>query len=110
VGFGHIYGWWPDKNKPPVLVFSTKGLGLPPKGALTDRAIANVTVSAIAGYLMDIDSHEKGKRDCPNYYNPDRELRLLAGRQKFCKPCSNKISRSHPQEFKALNAILKAFE
>ena len=53
----------------------------------TDRAIANVAVSGIAGYLMDEGSHTKGPVDCPNYYNPKRKLEILTGRQKFCKAC-----------------------
>lgn len=40
----------------------------------TDGAIANVTVNGIAGYLFEEGSHKKGPRDCPNYFNPRREL------------------------------------
>jgi len=105
-----IYGWWPDKDKPPVLIFSTKGLGLEPKGPATDRALANVAVSGIAGYLRGEESHIKGPRDCPNYFNPSRKLTVLTGRQRFCKPCLDKLRRSHPKELKALNAILAAFD
>jgi len=105
-----IYGWWPSPEKPPVLIFSTKGLDLEPKGPATDRAIANVAVSGIADYLMDEDSHEKPPRDCPNYYNPQRKLEVLTGRQKFCKLCADKLRAAHPEEFKALNMILAAFD
>jgi hypothetical protein len=105
-----IYGWWPGKDKAPILIFSTKGLGLEPKGRITDRAIANVAVSGIAGYLLDQGSHKKGLITCPNHYNPKRELKLLTGRQKFCGSCSEKLRRSFPEQFKALNAILATFE
>jgi CHAT domain-containing protein len=104
------YGWWPSKDRPPVLIFSTKGLGLKPKGPATDRAIANVAVSGLAGYLMDRGSHDKPPRDCPSYYNPNRSLALLTARQKFCNECSDKLRRIHSQEFKAMSAILAAFE
>jgi hypothetical protein len=106
----NIYGWWPGKDLPPVLIFSTKGLGMEPKGPATDRAIANVAVSGIAGYLMVEGSHKVLPRDCPNYYNPSRKLDVLTGRLKFCPPCAKKLRRSHPEEFKALNAILAAFD
>ncbi|BFU93333.1 MAG: hypothetical protein NTNFB02_00550 [Nitrospira sp.] len=105
----NIYGWWPDKGKPPVLIFSSKGLGLEPTGPATDRAIANGAVSGIAGYMLDEESHEKGPVECPNFFNPRRKLTLLTGRQKFCKPCLDKL-RAYPKELKALNAILGAFD
>ena len=105
-----IYGWWPSPGKPPVLLFSTNGLGMEPKGPATDRAIANLAVSGITGYLMDVDSHVSPPRDCPNYYNPDRKLELLTNRQRFCKRCARRLRAAHPEEFKALNAILTAFD
>jgi hypothetical protein len=105
-----IYGWWPGPDKPPVLIFSTKKLGLKPTGAATDRALANVAVGGIAGYLKDADSHTKGPATCPRYYNPNRELEVLTSRQKFCSVCADKLGKSHPEELKALNAILAAFD
>jgi hypothetical protein len=104
------YGWWPGPDKPPVLIFSTNGLGLAASGPETARAIANVAVSGIAGYLMASDSHAKGRTDCPNYLNPNRKLEILTGHQKFCERCVVKLLKSHPQEFKALNALLAAFD
>jgi hypothetical protein len=106
----NIYGWWPDTDMPPTLIFSTKGLGIPPKGPATDRAIANLTVSGIAGYVCEEDrTHKKRPYDCPNYYNPNRKLALLTGPQKFCKACATELRRTHAQELKAFNAILRAF-
>jgi hypothetical protein len=105
-----IYGWWSGSNRPPVLFFSTKVLGLEPTGPATERAIANVAVSGIAGYLSNKGSHEKGPQDCPNYYNPKRKLEVLTGRQKFCKPCAAQMRRNFPMEYTALNAILRAFD
>ncbi len=104
-----IYGWWPSPEKPPVLIFSTKELALEPKGPATDHAIANVAVRGIASYMGEA-SHDKPPRDCPNYYNSQRKLEVLTGRQKFCKPCADKLRAAHPEEFKALNLILAAFD
>jgi hypothetical protein len=105
----NIYGWWPSKDMPPVLIFSIKGLGLPPTGPAVDRAIGNVTVSALAGYLLDEGSHKQGPEDCPNYYNPRRKFEVVTGAQRFCAPCSRKLRRQYPEELKALNAILRVF-
>jgi hypothetical protein len=105
-----IYGFWPSKKKPPVLIFSTKDLGLPASGPTTEKAIANAAAAGIAGYLLQRASHTKGPRDCPNYYNDERSLALLTKRQKFCRACSELLRKTHPEELKALNAILMAFD
>jgi hypothetical protein len=106
----NAYGWWSAKNEPPIIVFSTKDLGIPPSGPITDRAIANVAVAGIAGYLRDADSHARTPTDCPNYYNPKRSLKVLTGRQKFCTVCSKELKTEHPKEFEAMNAILRTFD
>jgi hypothetical protein len=108
----NAYGWWPSADKPPVLIFSTSGLGLLPSGPATDRAIANLTVSGIEGYVMDIDSHSRGPVTCPNYYNPDRKLEVLTGVQRFCKQCADRLKKKKvsPQQIKAFNALLSAFD
>ncbi len=82
-----LYGWWPENKKPPVAIFSTAGLDLPVEGPDTDRAIANVTVSALAGFLADLGTHARGANDCPLAYNEDRELVHMTGPQKFDKSC-----------------------
>jgi len=106
----NIYGWWPSAHKPPVLIFSTKGLGLDPTGPATDRALANVAVTGITGYLADVDSHNRPPRDCPNFYNPRRDPKVITGKQKFCRICAVFIAKKFPEEFKALNAILRTFD
>jgi hypothetical protein len=104
------YKWWPDKESPPVLIFSTAGFELEPKGPATERTIANVVVSGIAGYLMETGTHRRGPRDCPNYHKLDRQFKLLADPQKFCRACSEKLRRSYSRELKAMNAILRGFD
>ncbi len=103
-----FYGWWPGADKPPVLILSTEGLGLAPSGSATNRAIANVAVTGIAGYLLDTEAHSKPPSDCPLYLNVNRKLDLLTAPQHFCKACAARLAKSHPAELKALNAILAA--
>ncbi len=103
-----FYGWWPGADKPPVLILSTEGLGLAPSGPATNRAIANVAVTGIAGYLLDTEAHSKPPTDCPLYLNANRKLDLLTAQQHFCKVCTARLAKSHPVELKALNAILAA--
>ena len=105
----NIYGWWPPRDKPPVLIFSTKELGLDPKGPETDRAIANAIVAGISGYLLNEHAHAKPLATCPRYRNPLRKLSVLTGRQKFCAACRKKLENRFKTEWKAMNAILRAF-
>lgn len=102
----NIYGWWPAKDKPPVLMFSMKGFKLAPTGAATERALINMTVSGIAGYVLDRKSHRRGPKDCPNDFNPRRSLSVLTMRQRFCKPCTDLLRKLDRKKLDAMNALL----
>jgi hypothetical protein len=101
-----LYGWTSGEDEPPVLICSTKGMGIPQKGPETSRAIANLAAGGIGCYLAEV--HKEGPKDCPNFYNPQRDLKVLLGRQGFCAACIKKLSR-FPEELKALKAILSVF-
>ena len=106
----NLYGWWPDNKKPPVLIFSCAGFDdLAPEGPETDRVIANVTVAMLAGFLGDIDSHYRGAKNCPLYYDEDRDLSHLSGPHAFDKGCREKLKKKIPKEFAALQVLLKTF-
>jgi hypothetical protein len=105
----NLYGWWPAKQDPPVVAFSCAGMDdLPPVGPETDRAIANFMVSALAGFLADVDSHEHGAKDCPLAFNANRERSIITGVQAFDKGCRDKLKKALSQEqLAALESLLK---
>jgi hypothetical protein len=106
----NLYGWWPDNKKPPVVIFSCAGFDdLAPEGPETDRAIVNVTVAMLAGFLADIDSHARGSKNCPLFYDEDRDLARLTSSHEFDKGCRDKLKKKVPKEFAALEMILKTF-
>ncbi len=106
----NIYGWWPEKGEGPVVIFSVAGFDeLPPAGPETDRAIANVLVSGLAGYLGGIDAHERGAKDCPMAANDARDLKHIVGRQLFDRSCRAKLAKVIPDKLPALDALLKVF-
>lgn len=105
----NLYGWWPEEQKPPVVIFSVAGLDLPASGPETDRAIANVVVSGLAGFFADIGTHVKGPKDCPLFFDRDRDITLLTGRQKFDKACRAKLKQEIRDQLPALESLLNAF-
>lgn len=106
----NIYGWWPDTKGPPVLIFSCAGFDdLPTEGADADRAIANVVVSALAGYLGQLGTHDHGAKDCPLAQNIQRELSNLIQTQTFDRSCRAKLLARIPTELRALEALLATF-
>jgi len=106
----NLYGWWPVSGKPPVVIFSCAGFDdLKAEGPETDRAIANVTVTALAGFLGRMGSHERGAQDCPMFHNPLRKFQHLSGAQQFDKGCRARLKKKLTRELPALEALLKAF-
>lgn len=104
----NIYGWWPDDKKPPVVIFSCAGLDLAPAGEVTDRAIANVMVTLLSGFLTGEGTHDGDKR-CPRYFNEERDLELLTGLQTFDRACLDLLRDRAPIETAALETLLKVF-
>ncbi len=105
----NIYGWWPAKQKPPVIIFSCAGFDdLKPSGPDTDRAIANVTVTCLAGFFGDLDSHARAPNDCPLALDRERDFAVLIGRQAFDSRCRAKLkAKILQQHLTALEALLK---
>ncbi len=106
----NLYAWWPENQNPPVLVLSYAGFHLDPSGLQTDRALANGIVSTLAGVVANLDAHEKGPRNCPMYYDEERDISTLTGEQRFDRHCAEKINRRFPEDLAALNALLRVFD
>ena len=109
-----LYGWWPDaddRKQHPIMIFSCAGFeDLAPAGFETNRAIANVTVSMLAGMLAAMGSHDRGAKNCPFFYNGDRDLNYLINHQKFDQNCRAKLKQRLPAEqLTALDELLKTF-
>jgi hypothetical protein len=106
----NIYSWWPSRGQPNVLLFSTAGLKVRTRGSDPRIALANITVGTLSGALMDTDSHESGARSCPNYYNGERDTKVLIRPQKFCRDCLKKMRPRYPKETQAFEAMLNVFK
>ena len=106
----NLYGWWPGGRKPPLIIFSIAGFeDLAPEGLETDRAIANATVTGLAGFYGDLDGHTRPPKDCPIWFNEGRDYKHLVGQQKFDASCRKTLKPKLGSKFAALEALLKTF-
>lgn len=107
----YLYGWWPGDQTPPVALISVAGFDeLPPEGPQTDRALANALVACLAGFYGGTDSHERGARDCPLYFNRERDFTHLVSPQRFDARCRRTLRAAMGDRFAALESLLKAFD
>jgi CHAT domain len=105
-----LHGWWPDNQKPPVVLFSVAGFNeLKPEGPDTDRVIANAMVTGLAGFYGQVRTHSRGAQDCPLAFNEKRAFSHMVGRQKFDAGCRRKLSGKLGGKLGALDALLKVF-
>jgi hypothetical protein len=106
----YLYGWWPDDQKPPVLIFSVAGFDeLEPAGPDTDRAIANAMVTGLAGFYGNTGTHSRAPSDCPLAFNRTRAFKHLVGPQKFDATCRKQLKKPLGAKLAALEALLKTF-
>lgn len=106
----NLYGWWPRQRKPPVVVLSFAGFdGLLPEGLQTERALANLVVTALAGFFGGMSAHNTGSHDCPMWHNPGRLLSHVTKVQRFDRACRTHLEQSISRELEAFDAILTAF-
>ena len=107
----NTYGWWPERRKPPVVIFSCAGFDAQTiTGDAAERVIANAMVSALAGFFANMATHQKGAQNCPLYFDEERDVKLMTGRQKFDKACRAQLARKIPKELPALEALLNTFQ
>jgi hypothetical protein len=107
----NIYASWPDKEKSNVLIFSCADFTqLQPEGEETNRVIANVMATMLAGWYGDIESHGRGPRSCPMFSNNDRDYRYLNNAQAFDPDCARVLkSRLGAEWLAALEQLLTTF-
>lgn len=97
-----LYAWDDDGRK--ISLFSTSELldELDPPKLSIERMLAN----AVAGFLSDLPAHEKGPKNCPNFYNDQRDIQWIAGPLNFCAACTKKLDRNIRS---ALESLLRVY-
>lgn len=106
----NLFVWWHGGRQPPIIIFSVAGFEqMAPEGPDTDRALANALVSGLAGFYGDVDSHERGAKDCPMWFNGGRDFKYVVGPLKFDASCRKKLKPNLGAKLGALEALLKTF-
>ncbi len=104
------YAWWSETKDPPVAVLSVAGFDvLKAEGQNTDRAIANSTVSVLAGFFSGFDTHARAPKTCPLAFDEERDEKVLVSVQKFDAICRRRLMKKMPRELPALEALLRVF-
>ncbi len=108
----NIYGWWPDHQETPVVMFSAAGLDkLEPEGTQTDQLLANVLVLLLTGYFSEMDCHDqKRETECPLFRNSRRDFSHMTGPQQFDAICRKELLQKIPKKLPALETLLKTFQ
>jgi hypothetical protein len=106
----YLYGWWPDHRTPPISFISVAGFEeLQPEGAETDRLIANMLVTCLAGFFGEMGTHDRGARNCPLAFNESRDFAHLIAEQRFDAQCRRSLKGRLGRQLKALEGMLEAF-
>ena len=93
-----------------MVIYSCAGIDdLAAEGPDTDRAIANVMVSSLAGFFGELGTHARGPKDCPLFMNKGRDVKYMIGPQKFDASCRKQMSGKLRKELPALEALLEVF-
>jgi hypothetical protein len=65
-------------------------------------------VSGLAGFYGNMDGHSKGSKECPLYFNLERNFDHLTARQQFDKDCRREL-KGLGAKLDALDALLNVF-
>lgn len=107
----NLYGWWPAKQTPPVMILSVAGFEeLAAEGEDTTKVIVNTTVAGLTGFLADVGTHTRGPSNCPLSFNEERDLAGISGQHKFDRYCLKQLKSKIPNELPALQALLNVIE
>jgi hypothetical protein len=106
----NLHGWWPDEGSAPIVLLSFAGFEeLPSEGARTERALARLLLTALAGYFGRLATHDGGPRDCPMSRAGNLDLRHLTRATRFDPSCRAQLRARLPDAWPALDALSAAF-
>jgi CHAT domain-containing protein len=104
-----IYVWW-DEPKRPIMLFSTAGFELPPRGPLVDKVLANAIALCLVGQFAQVqEAHARDPKSCILFYNPERLFEVVAGQRDIEPRCRAILEREIPDDLPAIEQLLRVF-
>ena len=104
------YNWWPDDKDGRILIFSTHYLDEAEIRPPPPRAIANALVQSLVGVLASVGTHARGPETCPLFRDPNADMSLIIGPESFDKRCEKLLRKKIPDDFDALDVLLRVFD
>jgi len=111
----NIYAWWRDSEDQRLILFSVAGFPIEPRGSVTEKLLANALAGGLAAKLLETArrkpvTHPRGPKQCPFYFNSERDFLLLGSRMRFDSRCRRLMSRELPKSLvEALEKMFAAF-
>jgi len=107
-----VGGWWDVDGNSPMMAVSFAGFvdRIKPSGVETERILTNAFVAALGGAMTKWDSHETGLKQCPFYYNRERDFEVVRGAAKFDARCRKEMEKQIPEDLPALERLMKLFD
>jgi hypothetical protein len=107
----NLLGWWPEAGAAPIVIVSLAGFdSLPSEGALTQRVLGNLLVTALSGQLGRFAAHDHGPRDCPMSRSGNRDLGFLGRPHRFDPDCRKRLQARAPKALAALESLCEALD
>jgi len=108
----NLYGWWDYfEHDSGVIFFSTAGFDLEPDETATRRILVNELTTTVTHMRANLDTHKRGPKTCPFYFNEERDRSVIENATKFDAKCKARLrERLSTAEFKAIETLYKGFE
>jgi hypothetical protein len=105
----NLLAWWDPEAC--FAVLSSADVDLGPDGEKRRHALTNGIVSVLGALLTGRPHHKGAPRQCPFYYNGERDDRIITGSLKIDPKCAKHVREAGgPDSLEALSALLRALE
>lgn len=106
----NLYGWWDYfERESGVIFFSTAGFDLEPNDPATRKILTNELTTTVTHMRADLDTHKRGPKTCPFYFNQERDKSVIENATKFDAKCKARLKkRLSTAEFQAMETLYKA--
>ncbi|MBL8176645.1 MAG: CHAT domain-containing protein [Bryobacterales bacterium] len=108
----NLLGWWDVDESSPMMALSFAGFEdrIAPSGPATERMLTNSFVAALCGAMTEWSTHEAGSKQCPFYYNGERDFDVVRGPARFDARCRKEMQKQIPADLPAFEKLMTLFD